>query len=98
MTDSLLDPAPLAPEPADIPLDAPAATARPEHVPETFWDADAGRVRVDDLARAYAELAGADGSGAERPPARPDDYDFALQMPIIVFLRLVDLQIGRAHV
>lgn len=77
MNESSFEPAPAAPEythtPANAPMDAPAAPARPEHVPEPFWDAQAGQVRVDDLARAYAELA-----GAERPPASADAYDFAV--------------------
>jgi hypothetical protein len=30
--------------------------ARPEHVPEKFWDADAGNVRVDALSKSYGEL------------------------------------------
>lgn len=42
-------------------LAAPEAPAsgqpeRPAHIPEKFWDADAGTIRVDDLAKSYAEL------------------------------------------
>jgi hypothetical protein len=40
----------------NIELEAPAVTDRPEAVPEKFWDADAGRVRVDALAKSYSEL------------------------------------------
>lgn len=36
---------------------APAAPAeRPQDIPEKFWDADAGAVRVDALAKSYREL------------------------------------------
>jgi hypothetical protein len=34
----------------------PAAPARPDHVPEKFWDSGAGQVRVDALSKSYAEL------------------------------------------
>ena len=34
----------------------PAAPQRPEHIPEKFWDPEAGTVRVDALARSYGEL------------------------------------------
>lgn len=29
---------------------------RPEHIPEKFWDAEKGEVRVEELAKSYAEL------------------------------------------
>jgi hypothetical protein len=32
------------------------ASARPEHIPEKFWDAEKGEVRVEDLAKSYSEL------------------------------------------
>jgi hypothetical protein len=35
---------------------APEAPQRPESVPEKFWDAEKGTVKVDDLAKSYAEL------------------------------------------
>lgn len=48
------------PDVADLPSGevdpAPAAPQRPEHVPEKFWDQEAGAVRVDALARSYVEL------------------------------------------
>lgn len=34
----------------------PQSTERPEYIPEKFWDADAGKVRTEDLAKSYAEL------------------------------------------
>lgn len=33
-----------------------AAAQRPEHVPEKFWDAEKGEIRVDGMAKSYAEL------------------------------------------
>lgn len=34
----------------------PQPATRPEHIPEKFWDAATGQVKVDDLAKSYAEL------------------------------------------
>jgi hypothetical protein len=34
----------------------PVANSRPDHIPEKFWDADKGAVRVDDLLKSYGEL------------------------------------------
>jgi len=31
-------------------------TGRPENIPEKFWDAEAGAVRVDEMAKSYGEL------------------------------------------
>lgn len=31
-------------------------STRPEHIPEKFWDAEKGEVRVEDLAKSYSEL------------------------------------------
>lgn len=42
---------------------------RPEHIPEKFWDAEKGEVRVEELARSYAELEKAKSA----PPAKNDD-------------------------
>ncbi|MFN4090445.1 MAG: capsid assembly protein [Alphaproteobacteria bacterium] len=89
MTETILDPAPAAPEPVvpEPPAPAPAGPpARPDHVPEVFWDPHAGQVRVDDLARAYAELA-----AAERPPETADGYDF----PVPETLGATDPEIDR---
>lgn len=33
-----------------------APPSRPDHIPEKFWDAEKGAVRVDDLAKSYGEL------------------------------------------
>lgn len=35
---------------------AAAGKARPDHIPEQFWDTDKGEAKWDDLARSYAEL------------------------------------------
>ena len=49
------------------------ASARPDALPEEFWDADTGRVRLDELVGAYGALA-----SAERAPASPEDYALEL--------------------
>ena len=46
---------------------------RPEGLPDEFWDADAGQVRLDELVGAYGALA-----SAERAPAGPEDYALEL--------------------
>jgi hypothetical protein len=48
---------------------APAAPARPDHIPEKFWDAATGTARVDEMAKAYAELEKA--RAGTTPPADP---------------------------
>lgn len=40
---------------------------RPEGVPEKFWDAEKGEVRVDDLVKSYTELEKARAKPAEKP-------------------------------
>lgn len=58
----------------------PALAARPDHVPEKFWDAEAGQLRGDALARSYVELerklGSAERTAADQPvvPAGPDAY------------------------
>lgn len=49
------------------------APARPDGLPDEFWDADTARVRLDELVGAYGTLA-----SAERPPASPEDYRLEL--------------------
>lgn len=69
-------PAPTEP-PAGTP---PAPAARPEHVPEKFWDAAKGEVRMDALLKSYSELEKArpadppkapEGTPPVEPPAAP---------------------------
>ena len=49
------------------------APARPDGLPDEFWDADAGCVRLDELVGAYGALA-----SAGRAPASPEDYALEL--------------------
>ncbi|HBV11629.1 MAG TPA: hypothetical protein DEB60_00680, partial [Brevundimonas sp.] len=32
----------------------PAKAERPDHIPEKFWDAEAGAIRAEDMAKSYA--------------------------------------------
>lgn len=58
---------------------AGATTARPEGVPEKFWDAEKGEVRVDALLKSYTELESGKG-GAEKPkPVQIDGEDKTAQ-------------------
>ena len=40
---------------------------RPEHIPEKFWDAEKGEVRLEELAKSYAEL---EKKGAQKAPQK----------------------------
>lgn len=40
----------------EAPKTEPQTPARPDHIPEKFWDAEKGTVKVDDLAKSYGEL------------------------------------------
>lgn len=54
--------------------ETPAKPERPAHIPEKFWDADKGTIRVDDLAKSYAELEKMKGAPAtEDKPAENAD-------------------------
>ncbi|ATR19880.1 Hypothetical protein RMHFA_03554 [Roseomonas mucosa] len=80
MTDSLLDAA-LAPggdadtpDAAAVPGGAPGSAARPSEVPEKFWDAESGRVRLDSLLKSYRELERKLSQRLARPgPEAPED-------------------------
>ena len=51
-------PVPQAPAPSEPLAATPAAqnNARPNHVPEKFWDPEAKQVRIDALTKSYSEL------------------------------------------
>lgn len=51
-------------------------SARPEHIPEKFWDAEKGEPRYEDLAKSYTELEkklGQQGTPEEKPEVKPED-------------------------
>lgn len=50
---------------AEVTTEAPQVVTRPEHIPEKFWDAEKGEVRLEALAKSYAELEKSRG----KPPA-----------------------------
>jgi hypothetical protein len=65
----------------DTPTDEPAAIeaplevseiSRPAHVPEKFWDDEAGAVRIDALVKSYLELERKLGSGRREPEPDPE--------------------------
>lgn len=49
-------------------------SARPDGLPDKFWDARSGAVRADALLRSYLELERALGAHQEDRPAHPGDY------------------------
>lgn len=49
--------------------------ARPDNVPEKFWDPDKATVRTDDLLKSYTELEKSLSKAKEKPKA-PDNYDY----------------------
>lgn len=73
--------------PSGTPASAPAGNARPEHVPEKFWDAEKNAVRVDDVLKSYAHMEKHRGELAEKAvndklaelfgkrPEAPDKYE-----------------------
>lgn len=64
-------PAPEA-QPAEQPTAAPgAAPARPDFIPEKFWDAEKGAPRLEDMAKSYSELERFRMGRTERVP---EDY------------------------
>jgi len=78
MTDNLLEESPAAADDdgrtADVD-DIGGAPVRPDIIPEKFWDAGAGEVRVDALAKSYAELERKLGSSPARDvPESADGY------------------------
>jgi hypothetical protein len=46
---------------------APAKAERPAHIPEKFWDGEKGEVRVEALAKSYAELEKGRAPTTEKP-------------------------------
>lgn len=46
---------------------------RPAHIPEKFWDAEKGEVRVDDLVKSYTELESKGGKPEGQQQEKPDD-------------------------
>jgi|GEM_PF-3136029 len=59
---------------ADDAAPEPGTTARPENVPEKFWDAKTGAIRSDALLKSYLDAEKKLGSGAGKAPAKPEDY------------------------
>lgn len=76
-------PAPAAVEPVKpAAATAPATPAtRPENIPEKFWDAAKGEVRVDEMARSFTELEKLRSKPAEaaKPAEAPETPDAAAQ-------------------
>ncbi len=55
-----------------VPAGLVSKTARPDHVPEKFWDPVKGEARWDDLAKSYAELEKMRGAKPADTPPAPD--------------------------
>ncbi len=79
-----------APQPASPAK--PPRTRRPAQLPEKFWDAAAGEVRLDALLKSYLELERAVGAGTAR--TYPDDAD-GYQLQITHELLSADPEINR---
>jgi len=63
-------------EKGNTPADAPAPEPKPERpddIPEKFWDAEKGAVRVDALLKSYRELESARGRGEAADDKPADD-------------------------
>lgn len=57
-------------EPTNVNTPPPQGPQRPEHIPEKFWDAEKGEVRVEALAKSYAEL---ERTRGEQPKEAPQE-------------------------
>jgi len=80
-TRSMLDTA-ASPSPDDAfdvePSPAAPCTNCPDHVPQKFWDAENGSIKVDDLSRSYSELERRlhqMGTEGRLVPGSADDYE-----------------------
>ena len=100
---------PAAPEEdAPIPaVESDGRAERPPHIPEKFWDPAAGAVRVDALARSYAELErklsappraseGPPDGPSATPPAGPGGYDVAIDHDLFAADPAVDAALHEA--
>jgi hypothetical protein len=62
-------------KPTDGKQPAPKQTAqRPEGLPDQFWDAEKGEVRLAELIKSQADLRRIVSRGEHKPPPTPDDY------------------------
>jgi len=44
---------------------SPQQAERPDHIPEKFWDTEAGEVNVEAMAKSYSELERVQSKGSE---------------------------------
>lgn len=63
------------PKPVEIPA---TPRARPDYIPEKFWDAAAGSVREEAWGKAWADTETRLRRGEYQPPKAPDGYQFKL--------------------
>jgi hypothetical protein len=56
------------------PAQAKPAAKRPEGLPDQFWDAEKGEVRLAELIKSQADLRRIVSRGEHKPPPTPDDY------------------------
>jgi len=58
-----------------------AAPTRPEHIPEKFWDAEAGKPNVDALGKAYGELERKQSAAAPKPETAAGALGLPVDVP-----------------
>jgi hypothetical protein len=51
-----------------------ARPARPDYLPENFWDGEKNEARVEDLAKAFTDLRGKIARGDHKAPDKPEGY------------------------
>lgn len=64
-------------DPAKAGKEAAPAT-RPDWLPEQFFDPATGQPRLEQMAKSWTDLRGKLSQGAEKPPAKADDYKVTL--------------------
>lgn len=62
---------PVAPTNSTAEIAESGKPQRPAHIPEKFWDAEKGVVRVDEMARSYVELESGKGKPQIAQPGQP---------------------------
>ena len=68
MTEKASNQDPAAADAGGVPPAGKAPRARPDHVPEKFWDDKAGQLRTEALLKSYLELERRQGAGTLEPP------------------------------
>ena len=82
-TEQLPQSAPNTPDPGATSLEE-KQNARPDHVPNKFWDGQLGTVRTEALLKSYSELESRMSETTTEIPDSPDQYNVITDHPALV--------------